>query len=230
MTQHATRWSGTFTGWYNNTQQLRSFIAQRCNNLAGGFVGCYNVTGPHNLVLNTDPVGAGTIKLNSVTINSFPWTGQYFGNITTSLTANANQDYAFTNWTPGTQVFNPGNTTQSVNFDLAGSDSITAHFISTTYLPEVPGAEPSVSIFPTLVSNSATIEINLPERLKVSMGVYSVLGDQVLRLEAPELDMSPGVHQLSLNLSGSSLSSGIYFLDFRAGSYRKTIKFMYSPE
>jgi hypothetical protein len=229
MTQHSNRWSGTYTEWYNNAQDLRDFISQRCNNLASGFVGCYNVTGPHELTLNTDPAGAGTIQLNSLTLTDFPWTGQYFGNITTSITASANPNFAFTNWTPGTQVFNPGNTTAAVEFDLTGTDSITAHFISSTVLPEVPGAEPSVMIFPSLVNSQATIDINLPQATNVSMSVISVLGEKVLDLNTNGVYMSSGHYQVNLDMSTSSLRSGIYFLEFNAGEYRKMVKFMYTP-
>ncbi len=229
MTQHSNRWSGTYTEWYSNAQDLRDFISQRCNNLASGFVGCYNVTGPHEITLNTDPAGAGTIQLNSLTLTDFPWTGQYFGNITTSITASANPNFAFTNWTPGNQVFNPGNTTAAVEFDLTGTDSITAHFISSTVLPEVPGAEPSVMIFPSLVNSQATIDINLPQATNVSMSVISVLGEKVLDLNTNGVYMSPGHYQVNLDMSTSSLRSGIYFLEFNAGEYRKMVKFMYTP-
>lgn len=230
MTQHAGRWSGNYTEWYNNAQTLRTFVSNRCNYMSTGFTSCYNVTGPRTLVLNTDPAGAGTIQLNSLNITNFPWTGQYFGNITTSLTATANANYAFTNWTPGTQVFNPGTLASSVQFDLSAPDSIVAHFISSTQLQEIPGADPSITLYPSLVQSQASIEIYLAEKSVVTMKLYSILGDEIMAVGNQGVEMMPGLHKMNLDLSSTSLGSGIYFLDFIAGDYKKTVKFMYSPE
>lgn len=230
MAQHSTRWSGTYSGWVNNAQQLRNFVAQRCNYMSTGLVNCYQLTGPYNLTINTDPAGAGNVQLNSLNLTQFPWSGNYFGNINTSLTASANTNYAFTNWTTNNQVFTPGNTALDVDFTLSGADSIVAHFISTTALPEVPGMDPSVSVYPSVFSESATIEFYIPEPSKVTMKLYSLLGAEVMKIGSNAVMMQPGKYDMQINLAGSSLQSGIYLLEFTAGDYKKSIKLIYSPE
>lgn len=230
MAMHATRWNGTYTEWYNNAQDLRAFIVTRCNNLPNGFISCYGLTGPYNLTLNTDPVGAGTMQLNSLNITQFPWSGTYFGNINTNLTVFPDSNYAFTNWTSNSQVFNPSNTALDVDLSITSTDSIVAHFILTSALPEIPGTNPSVGVYPTVFSGNTTVDFYLPETAPVSMKLYSLLGAEVLKVGGQGTMMQPGKYTVSLDLGGSSLPAGIYMLDFTAGKYRKNIKIIYTPE
>ena len=228
MTAHANRWNGTYTEWYNNAQDLRDFIVTRCNNLSTGLMNCYSLTGPYELTLNTDPVGAGTVQLNSLNISNFPWTGTYFGNIQTSISASANPGYGFTGWTPGSQVFNPGVTTPAVTFTLTSADSVTAHFTGSTFLPEVPETNPSITAMPSVFSDQTTIELYLPSKSSVAMSLYSVDGRKVMTLEE-HAGLNSGLHKFELNLSSSSCSNGIYFLELVSGNFRQTIKLVYNP-
>jgi len=230
MAQHAVRWNGTYTEWVTNAQMLRTFISQRCNYMSTGLVNCYNLTGPYNLTVNTDPAGAGTVQLNSLNLSQFPWTGSYFGNINTNLTATANTPYSFIDWSANSQVFSPGATSIDVDFTMSGADSIVAHFLNTTSLPEMVGMDPSVSVYPSVFSQSATIEFYIPESSKVSMKLYSLLGSEAIKIGGEGAMMSPGKYTMELNLAGSSLKSGIYLLDFIAGDYKKSVKIIYSPE
>jgi hypothetical protein len=228
MTAHANRWNGTYTEWYNNAQDLRDFIVTRCNNLSNGLMSCYSLTGPYQLTLNTDPVGAGNVQLNSLNISNFPWTGTYFGNIQTSITASANSGYSFTGWTPGSQVFNPGVSNPAVTFSLTSADSITAHFSGSTFLPEVPETSPSITAMPSVFNDHTTIELYLPSKSTVALNLYSVDGRKVMTLEE-NAGLTSGLHKFELNLATSSCSNGIYFLEMVSGNHRQTIKLVYNP-
>ena len=230
MTQHANRWAGTYAEWSNNATQLRNYILQRCNYMSTGLINCYQLTGPYNLTINTDPAGAGNVQLNSLNLTQFPWSGNYFGNINTNLTASANPNYAFTNWTSNNQVFTPGNGAIDVDFTLSGADSVVAHFVSTTALMEVPGMEPSVAVYPSVFSESSTIDFYIPEPATVTMKLYSLLGAEVLKISTSNTPMQPGKYEIQLNLASGSLPAGIYLLEFNAGNFKKSVKLIYTPE
>lgn len=230
MTGQANRWSGTYTEWYNNAMAMRDFISQRCNYLSTGFINCYNLNGPHEITIDTDPAGAGTVQLNSLNLTQFPWTGNYFGGIATKLKVTPNSNYAFVNWSANTQTFTPNATALDVETNLTSGDTIIAHFISTTALPEVPGTDPSVHVFPTVFSNTATINYNLPEKAAVSMKLYTLLGAEVAKIGTDGNILKPGHYGVELDLSGSSLPAGMYMLHFKAGSYEKSIKLIYQPQ
>jgi hypothetical protein len=68
MSGQITRWGGSLAAWQTNVQTLKTFIDDRCADLAQGMINCYSITGPYKVTLLTDPPGAGTIKINSLNL------------------------------------------------------------------------------------------------------------------------------------------------------------------
>jgi hypothetical protein len=230
MPRHCTRWSGQLTDWQDNVQTLRTFIQNRCNYMASGFMSCYNLTGPYDVVLDVDPPGSGTIDLNSLHLTNFPWNGTYFGNITTSLTANSSDTntYLFTNWTSTSQVFNPNSTTAAVTSSLNASDTIVAHFNLIVAMGDYPGIATAVSVFPTVFSEEANIEYTLPSRQPVTIQLTSILGSEVAHVNSPSQYQNRGNYSVKLNLANTSIEPGIYLVKFLAGDYSKTVRVVYT--
>jgi hypothetical protein len=229
MPAHCTRWSGLLPDWQTNVQTLRNYIIARCNYLSTGIPGCFNLTGPYNIVLNTNPPNSGIIHLNSLTLTQFPWTGTYYGNMTTSLGATANASFTFDHWTTLSQLLNPNTTTAMVTANLTTSDTITANFNLTTAIGNYPGIENNVSAYPTLFSDETTVAYTLTEHAPVTIMLMSMLGTEVAKINSPAEFLQRGSYTVKLNLAGSGLSGGIYLLKFTAGNYSKTIKLVYSP-
>ncbi|MBK5286215.1 MAG: CotH kinase family protein [Bacteroidia bacterium] len=231
MPRHSIRWNGQLTDWQNNVQTLRTFINNRCNYLTTGFINCYSLTGPYNVILNTDPPNSGTIQLNSLSLSQFPWSGTYYGNITTSLQANAGSvAYVFNNWTTLGQLLNPNLSSAAVTANITNSDTITAHFSIITAIGNYPGIETNVTAYPTIFSEETTVEYTLPERLPVTIKLMTMLGTEVTCIKSPSEFVQRGNYSVKLNLAGSSVSAGVYLLKFTAGDFSKTIKLVYSPK
>jgi hypothetical protein len=232
MPRHCTRWAGNITDWQNNVQTLRNFITNRCNYMSSGFMNCYSLTGPYNITLNLDPPNSGTLDLNTLHFTSaqLPWHGTYFGNITTSLTATPEPNYAFANWTTQSQVLNPNLTTAAVTANINTADSIVAHFSLVTTIGEYPGIEVNASAYPTAFSDETTLEYTLPKHLPVTLKMTNLLGDEVSTINSPTKCQDRGAYSVKLNLANSGLAGGIYLLNFIAGDYHKTIKLVYSPK
>lgn len=229
MTQHAARWNGTYSEWQANYTQLRNFILARCAYLPTGFVNCYNVSGPHNLTINVNPPGAGTVKLNSLNLTSYPWTGEYFGNIQTLLKASYAPGYVFDHWSSANQTFFPNDSSANVNFDLNGTDNITAHFSIYIGIPPVNEAKPLVEVFPNVFRDYTTLTYTLPKSMPVEIKLLSPLGSEIATIIKPGQNTDQGSHSLQINLAERALPAGTYLLEFRAGSFRKGIKLIYSP-
>lgn len=228
MTAHAARWAGTYTEWQTNVQILRNFIMQRCTTLTGGFMSCWNLTGPHEMTITTDPIGAGNVQLNSLLLSQFPWTGTYFGNITTSLTASADTGYSFINWTSATQNFTPNPSLAATQINLNGGDTIVAHFLTTGL--EIPDANSAtVAAYPTAFNGSTTIEFTLTEASQVSLKLFNTQGKQLAEIINPGTNLPAGRHAVKLDLSKTSLSGGMYMVNFTTSDFKKSIKLFYSP-
>lgn len=226
MAQHATRWTGTYTEWQTNVAALRSFIVNRCAALSTGFMSCYNLTGPYNLTVTADPIGAGNVKLNSLLLSALPWSGTYFGNIQTLLEAQPIGNASFVNWSANSQVFNPSATSISSNVMLNGTDSIVAHFLLTS-IDENPDSYIGLNASPSVTNGESNIKFSLPHSGSVAINLYSATG----KLIAPIMNNAnqpQGTYSLNVNFADMNLASGMYFVKLDAGKNVKSVKLVYN--
>ncbi|MHC1706373.1 MAG: CotH kinase family protein [Bacteroidales bacterium] len=228
MTGQANRWSGTYSEWKSNALELRSFISQRCTYLSTGFMNCYNLTGPYNIVVKVDPPEAGSVIFNSLPLVAFPWTGTYFGNILTLLKAWPNAGYEFDHWSSASQVFQPNANVDSVSVNLTNSDTITAHFSLWSGITPV-FSNVNVLLYPNLISSVATLYLDLPYPMPVSVKLLSPLGQELIDFKDVTANYSGGKQNITLDLGVKSLKAGSYLLDVRTGDQRKCFKVIYSP-
>ncbi|MBL7925020.1 MAG: CotH kinase family protein [Bacteroidia bacterium] len=227
MTAHAARWNGTYTEWQSNIDTLRTFILNRCNNLSSGFINCYGLTGPYEVTLTADPIGAGAVKFNSLIHDSLPWSGTYFGGMNNILEALPDTPYQFSNWSSyNFQTFQPNANAPVASVNLNSSDTITAHFTFATPVYEV-GGTPVANVYPTLVTDYTVLDFSLPEALPVSIQLFDMNGKLITTL-ADRSYMQAGFHSMNLSLPGGSLIEGVYLLRFTAGQTQKSFKLVYT--
>ncbi len=134
MQRHVQRWGGTFARWQTNVQKIRNFITTRYAYLPQGLSSCMSLTGPYSYQVAVDPPNAGTIQLNSLNLNEFPWHGTYFGGVDVQLTAiPANGNIEFDYWEIPDHAVLPGIGAPNVTFTPVTNASITAHFRNKIY-------------------------------------------------------------------------------------------------
>lgn len=127
MQAHITKWGGSYATWLNNVQMIRDFINQRCVQFAQGMIDCYNLTGPYNITILVDPPNSGTVDINSIHLENFPWTGTYYGGIETLLKADAYGGWEFDYWEIASTPL-PNEKDSSITTTFAANDVIVAHF------------------------------------------------------------------------------------------------------
>jgi hypothetical protein len=129
MPRHIARWGGSMTQWENNVQKIRNFITARADYIPSGFQGCWNLTGPYNVNFDVEPAGKGNIQLNSLLLNEFPWSGNYYDGVNTLMTAIPNDlNYEFDYWELDNNTVLPNTTDPSVHVMIGQGDNIIAHF------------------------------------------------------------------------------------------------------
>ncbi len=127
MTAHAKRWFGTYNEWYKNTQRLRWFIVRHCKSLESTIKTCYNLTGPYDLVLQSNPFGAGKMNINSLKNVDLPWKGKYYGGIDILLkTTPLDSGNKFIKWNSKYHSFNPKSDSLSTVLRMTKNDTVTA--------------------------------------------------------------------------------------------------------
>ncbi|MGB0887183.1 MAG: CotH kinase family protein [Vicingaceae bacterium] len=129
MPGQVAKWGGTMAGWQQNVQDVRDFINTRCVALNQGLEDCYGVVGPYPMVYNTFPSGAGDIQINSISPNTYPFTGNYFGNIPILLEASENTGYMFSHWEVFNNTLDSAVTNENNSLDIIQADSVVAHFV-----------------------------------------------------------------------------------------------------
>lgn len=179
MPGQVARWGGSVADWQNNVQVMRDFIEDRCVTIQQGLVDCYNLNGPYQVVFNVDPPLSGEIQVNSVTLDTYPSTGTYYGGITTTLAPIPTTGWIFSHW----EVFqgnslSPSLTDSLVTVDFIGADSIVAHFVPPiryeVMLDVVPRGGGTITFDGTTFSNFPVVT-TVPEDIQVDFNINPTL-------------------------------------------------------
>ncbi len=75
-------------------------------------------------------------------------------------------------------------------------------------------------VYPNPVTGSATIQYNLPEDSKVTLGIFNSMGQQIM--QPTDGDQSQGEHFVQVNMQG--FPAGIYYYSLRSGKLAKSGK------
>jgi gliding motility-associated-like protein len=134
MPRQIAKWGGTMVEWNKNMDTLEAKINRRCTFIESAIVDCYNVTGPYDITVDVEPAGAGTVKLNSLNLNNYIWSGKYFGGVkmTFQQTVLDTALYEFDYWEFKNHIPSANRTDDSVTIQLATSDNVIAHYIEKT--------------------------------------------------------------------------------------------------
>ena len=98
MVAHCQRWELDYNNWLSQVNRLKTFSQNRpfyYNNYLRSAMG---YDGSNAVYLDVFPDDAGSIKLNSIVPDSYPFTGTYFNRIPIEITAIPKPGYRFVRW------------------------------------------------------------------------------------------------------------------------------------
>lgn len=132
MPRQIAKWGGTMVEWKKNMDTLEAKITKRCSYIESAIVNCYSVSGPYDITVDVQPAGAGTVKLNSLNLTNYVWSGKYFGGVKMSFeqTVSDTSLYEFDYWEFKNHVPTAPLkiTNDSVAILLATNDNVIAHY------------------------------------------------------------------------------------------------------
>jgi CotH protein/lamin tail-like protein/chitobiase/beta-hexosaminidase-like protein/type IX secretion system substrate protein len=227
MPRQISRWGGSMSEWQDNVDDLRSFIEERCTLLDDGMINCFDLEGPYPITLMVEPanIGVGEIDFNTLDIEEFPWTGNYFGGMENLIKAKSFlPEFEFSHWESksGNTIF-PDSLTRRATITLTQADTLIAHFALPTATSE-PTSNFSFMAYPTLVENHLNVAFELDEAMNVNLSLYSVTGNQITSFDKIDGRRAAGEYREQLDLSTLNIPAGLYFLNFQAGNNQKTVK------
>ena len=223
------RWGGSMTEWRDNVDQLRDFIDQRCELLGGGMLDCYEeLSGPYQLTLMTEPDGIGEIDINTLDIEAFPWTGEYFGGMENLIKAKVfddyEDDYVFSHWESRSgNTISPNVTSRRAEYFLESTDTLVAVFSTVTAVEDL-AVKYDVEVYPNPTKGACNLSYTLSESAEVSVALYDALGRKVMDLPEASGRRSAGTHQANLNFDNRQIANGLYFLDVTIDRNRRGFK------
>jgi len=226
MPRQIQRWGGTMNGWQSNVADLRDYIQRRCELLDDGLVDCYEVEGPYNLTLMVEPMGAGEIDLNTLDIETFPWSGNYFGNMENKIKAKAFDDtqHTFSHWeTRAGNVIGPDVNSRKATITLTQADTLVAVFTGSVGTNDL-SKEILATVYPNPAGNYLILEYDLENPANVDVSLHSTLGQKIAQFNNAGGKRPAGEHRIRLNLTDQNISSGMYILNLKVDDNQRSIR------
>ena len=231
MPRQIQRWGGSLSEWEANVQQLKDFINQRCMVLDSVAVDCFDdLTETVNVTLKTIPDGVGEIDLNSLDIEEFLWTGDYFGGIVNKIKAKVfdeyEEDYEFSHWISSSgNAISPSAEERKATIIFNQPDTLTAVFEYTGIVnTENLNADYEFNVFPNPAKNYLMVDYSLGKTMDLSTSLYSVVGQKIVQFPQISGRQSAGQNRVKLPLDPNKISSGLYYLVIRVDDAVKTFK------
>ncbi|MET0637984.1 MAG: CotH kinase family protein [Chitinophagaceae bacterium] len=140
IAEHSLRWRepSSLSSWNSKADAIKTFNTQRPAVVRQHLIAGFSLGNQLTVTLNVSDKSHGSIKINSLIINSatvganaqqpYPWTGIYFGNVPLEFKALANPGFAFDHWVVNGQDY----TTEDLIITPTGNLPVTAIFIPTT--------------------------------------------------------------------------------------------------
>ena len=223
MPRQIERWGGSLSEWQSNVQRLKNFISERCELFDDGMTSCFDLTGPFQITLMVEPEGVGEIDFNTLDIEEFPWTGDYFGGMENKIKARSfDDDFEFSHWesSAGSVISNsPLDRSAAINFEA--QDTLTAVFKTITSVKDL-NAGIKVNVFPNPSRDLTTVRYELDKPMDVSFSIVNMMGQEIMR--SPPQPKGSGVHNYQIEIGSLDIPTGVYLVKLRADDYEVTRK------
>lgn len=219
MPRQISRWGGSMTEWESNVEDLREFVNARCELLGGNLPECYDeLSGPFEIVLQTEPDGVGEIDLNTLDIESFPWSGAYYGGMDNQIKAKAFDEFedlwAFSHWESRSgNVISPDDNSRRATIRFTGPDTLVAVFYDVVSTDEFT-SKYGVELFPNPTGGDLTLSYTLDGAADVNVSIYTPLGQHLTDFPTAGGRKVGGEQQAQLQLD-ADLPSGLYLVKMR---------------
>ncbi len=124
MPRQQERWGGNFN-WQSNIDRLITYGKQRPAHLWQYLTAFFELEDPITLSVKGLDTDAGYVTINTVTVDSENWTGQYYAELPVTVTAVAKKGYEFSGWSGDTEA-----TTASLTLNLSAATDLTPVFVA----------------------------------------------------------------------------------------------------
>lgn len=124
MPNHIQKWNQfSLSNWESNLSVMRRFADSRASYLNEYFREQFGLSGISKINVTLSQPNSGKVQVNTIIPNLYPWSGNYFNDITLKLIPRPELGYIFTGWSGGVSSSN-----DTLVLDIKNSLNITANF------------------------------------------------------------------------------------------------------
>jgi CotH kinase protein/Lamin Tail Domain/Chitobiase/beta-hexosaminidase C-terminal domain len=222
MPRQIARWGGSMAEWEENVDRMRNFIDERCSQWGDGMTDCFNLEGPFPITILVEPLDKGWVELNTLNLEAFPFTGNYYGLMEQKLEGHAyfaDQPFLYWESTSGS-IFTASASDSIAQVAISQGDTIIAHFQWSSNTSDLT-AGIALQAYPSPASTFSQLVIGLDYKSIASVQVFNIAGVQLFSHEMGEL--TPGVHKYTLPIAEMALPDGLYYVEFKTDRGAKSI-------
>jgi hypothetical protein len=192
---------GQMDNFYNNhltfQEQLLCRTGQVRNHIQNGF----SLPQQVNVELDVFPIGAGKIKISTITPDEYPWQGVYFDGVPVKIEAIANPGYAFSHWENASLITDVND---SIWEDLITNNNalFKAFFVSTVGIEE---NDSEFSLYPNPTNDVIYISHPLIQSKQLQIKISDSQGREVEKINS--------VSSSLVSVSVADLAEGVYLVE-----------------
>lgn len=196
---------GQMDGFIQNHLIFKSELACRSNVVRSNLVSEFNLEKQITLALSVSPDTSGSIQLNTIQPEEYPWTGIYFDGVPVTMNAIPKAGFLFSHWGPNgyiTDTLNPvfeGNVSENTPFKAYFSE----------IPPPVDGPDIHFSLYPNPASNQLVLSHDNKTLAEGCLFEIYDLNGRVL-YQAP-LDFA----STTMSIDISKLRASLYFVKIK---------------
>jgi len=122
---HFNRWGQNSNGWNSEINEMKTFGINRHPRVKGHIRDTYNLHAFHTITIKNNATEKGYVRLNSLTLTTNNWSGDYFQSVPIDVIAIPKDGYKFSHWEGDIN-----NTEQAIQIDLQSPMTVIPVFVS----------------------------------------------------------------------------------------------------
>ncbi len=132
---HVNRWAslgglGSFNQWSNAINTIIQYNASRISTARTHLGQSLALGNEKNVLLHVVPENSGSIKINTISPDNYPWQGKYHGNCPMDIIATADSGYTFSHWDDNAITASNPIESELLNVEINSSLGFVANFIT----------------------------------------------------------------------------------------------------
>jgi len=220
MPKQIKRWGGNLNEWKSNVVKLKKFVNDRCNYLDESMTTCFDLVGPFELTIISEPLNVCEIKLNTIDILTFPWTGNYYGGMKNKFSVKIKEEfnakYKFSHWESknGISLF-PNVNSKDIGIDLNKKDTLIAVYspLSNTINSKIPFN--NFEIYPNPTESTFNISFSVKSNSNVSIDLYTTLGEKVASVINDKKYIGNEINYINFDCVKKGVGKGVYLVKMK---------------